>query len=492
MAVHAAEFQSGQAAWAVIGQTSFSASESGLDASAMSLASGKLYVADGSSRLLTFDLAKLPRTKDDVANGQATGCAFCVVSPEATVAQSVFPGIAAVSLFENTLVIADPANHRVSIWLDANAPLSGPNPDVVLGGSSDTTSVSATSLVEPVAVAFDGKHLFVGDAALHRVLVWNGIPQSDDRPADVVLGQSSFSSGYEVDTIGADTIGEPSALVSDGTNLFVADRGAHRILVFSPGDIPLNAKSILNSASMFPGPLAPGTLVTITGSNFSERSDSISDDELQPLPKKLAGVQVFFNGMPLPLFSASATELRSQIPYDFSSASSASLYIRTEHADGTVTVTNAVPVRLTAAAPGLYAFAGREPRSGIVLHASNSPERDGVPVTAENPARAGETLTLWATGMGSVAIESGMPSPQQGVPFGGVDASLIGRMQALVDGQPVGILSAVLPHNAIGIYLVKIELPAALRKGVLQAHVQLIADGRSSNVVTFPVRGNAL
>ena len=43
-------------------------------------------------------------------------------------------------------------------------------------------------------IAFDGKRLFVGDGALHRVLIWNSLPASDNEPANAVLGQPSFTS----------------------------------------------------------------------------------------------------------------------------------------------------------------------------------------------------------------------------------------------------------------------------------------------------------
>ncbi len=52
-------------------------------------------------------------------------------------------------------------------------------PDVSLGRSTnDLSAVSASTIVDPVSVAFDGKRLFVGDAALHRILIWNSLPAS--------------------------------------------------------------------------------------------------------------------------------------------------------------------------------------------------------------------------------------------------------------------------------------------------------------------------
>ena len=68
--IYAAEFQNGQAARAVIGQPSFSAQETGVSASTLVVANGRLYAADTARRLLTFDLANIPGAKDDLTDRQ--------------------------------------------------------------------------------------------------------------------------------------------------------------------------------------------------------------------------------------------------------------------------------------------------------------------------------------------------------------------------------------------------------------------------------------
>ena len=164
----ASDFHTGQAARAVIGQTSFSAREAGISANALSLSRGTLYAAE-SNRILAFDLAN--------------PCAVCGLAPVSVTNQSVMRGISAVAVSGNVVVMADPSGHRVLIWR-STTPLAGVigpmPPDVVLG----------SSMVDPVSVAYDGRRLYVGDASQHRVLIWNALPNADDQPADVVLGQS--------------------------------------------------------------------------------------------------------------------------------------------------------------------------------------------------------------------------------------------------------------------------------------------------------------
>ena len=50
----------------------------------------------------------------------------------------------------------------------------------------------ASVLLEPSAIARTGKQLFVADAGHNRVLVWNTLPAANGAPADFVLGQGEL------------------------------------------------------------------------------------------------------------------------------------------------------------------------------------------------------------------------------------------------------------------------------------------------------------
>jgi uncharacterized protein (TIGR03437 family) len=462
----AAEFQSGQAARAVIGQPSFSAQDAGIAVTTLSLSNGKLYAADAAHRLLTFDLSRIPASKDDLSGRQGP-CGLCGFPAVEQVNQAVLPGVAGVAVYGNAVAMVDTPNHRLLFWPDA----ARPDPEQLVLGADE--------LIEPVSVALDGKALFVGDAASHRVLVWNALPTSDNQPADAVLGGSS-------DSPGADTMNRPDALVSDGTNLFVGDSVDRRILVFTAGDAPLARNSMINSASLAAGVLAPGTLVTMNGSGFTDAAATVPDDGSPRLPTKLGGVEAVFDGVALPLLAVSATEVRAQLPYETANALSASLYIRTEHSDGSITITNAIAVKLAATSPGLFAFGGTEPRTGLMLHSSGPAEQAGTPVTAEDPARPGEVLVFWAAGLG--AVESGSErAPTMGVPFAGPDATVASRVSAVIGGRSAPVLSATLPQGSIGVYEVRVQLPADL-PGDSHAELLIAQEGAVSNTVTIPVR----
>jgi uncharacterized protein (TIGR03437 family) len=457
VSVSAAEFQNGQAARAVIGQASFSGHEAGIVAHALVVLRGRLYAADSANHVLAFDTTKIPAPKDDLGDRQGPACALCGFAPVSIANQSVMQGIAASAVFGKVVVIADTANHRVLIWRGVNAAASGQKPDVTL----------SRGFAEPASVAFDGKRLFVGDLALHRVLVWNALPAMDDQPADAVLGQPDFTSS-SVSELGANTLRSPAALASDGINLFVADAADRRILVFTPGDNSLRGDAAVNSASLLTTPFAPGTLVTLRGAALSDAAEPVQPPESGTPALKLAGVEVFLDGTPLPLLAVSSDEVQVQLPYDFGNATAGSLYVRTEHSNGTVTVTNAIPLKFTATYPGIFAFGGSEPRSGLLLHA-------GAPITSDSPARPGETVTVWAAGLGVLNGDS--------------KAEVATPVSALVNGQPAEVVSATLPPGAVGVYEVRVILPTDLASD--DARLAISQNGNASNIVTFPVESGS-
>ncbi|MFO0727844.1 MAG: NHL repeat-containing protein [Myxococcota bacterium] len=147
------------------------------------------------------------------------------------------------------VVVADRSNNRVLIY-SATATTGAA---VVLGQvdgahyspNRDFHQVSAASLNAPSDVAFDGTRLVVADAGNQRVLIWNALPSVDGAPADLVLGQASFTENkpnrghIDADQDGdfdasADSLFYPAGLAIDGDTLYIADTFNHRVLAFRP------------------------------------------------------------------------------------------------------------------------------------------------------------------------------------------------------------------------------------------------------------------
>ncbi len=471
-----ADWANGQAARAVIGQSSFSAHEGGFDPTSLSLVNGQLYVADTSGRVLTFDLSPV---FSKVLTGSDNGtCAVCVNAPVGATTQSVPAAGARFALFRHSVAIADAAHHRVLFWRDTSRPSAAAGPDVVL---DDPGVVS-----DPSSVALDAQYLYVGDKSAHRVLIWRTSALKEGQAPEAVLGQREVTS-REDSNVSAASISTPSALLSDGSNLFVADLASHRVLVFTPGEAVVKAEDVLSTANLEATSLAPGALVTIHGEHLADSSDSANDNGQDPMPETLAGAQVLLDGRPLPLIAVSPQEIRTQIPYTINYTSSASLCLhwtsgKREDEDSAPIALSVEPV-----APAIFAFPGDGgPRNGVLLHAPSSASGvAGSPVTTDEPAHPGEILVVWASGLGSV-LASDAVEPIAGMPYSSAPATVRAEVEALVNNEPVDVLSAILPHRAIGIYEVRVLLPRSV-PSEFTLSLRLREGTESSNTVSVPI-----
>ncbi len=223
-------FVTGMAARAVIGQQTFTAQNSAGNpptvnpsasllgaVSGLAWANNMLFVVDSNrmqaeptqNRVLLFPQSSLPVPSPDAElTYQYARCQVCGGTASVVIGQTDFVGVnpnrtqnglqnpAAVASDGNIVVIADTDNNRVLVY-NSIPTTNGANASVVLG-QKDFTSLasfaqSAKSLLGPQGVWIQGNHLFVADTVANRVLIWNSIPTSNDQPADVVLGESSFT-----------------------------------------------------------------------------------------------------------------------------------------------------------------------------------------------------------------------------------------------------------------------------------------------------------
>ena len=140
------------------------------------------------------------------------------------------------------LVVADTANNRVLLWKSIPT-VNGQPADIVLGQTGFTSvalvTVTASAMRGPQGVWIQGSKLFVADTQNNRILIWNTIPTTNNQPADVVLGQPDFVSAPPINQVNlqltttASLMLSPTSVTSDGTHLFVTDLGYNRILIWN-------------------------------------------------------------------------------------------------------------------------------------------------------------------------------------------------------------------------------------------------------------------
>ena len=117
-------------------------------------------------------------------------------------------------------------------WLGAKSPFGLALPD---------GHPSASTMYAPRGVWLDDERLIVCDSGNHRILIWNSIPQTDQAPADVVLGQPSFTcEGPAAGGRGPENgLHLPTGVIVVEGRLLVADAWHHRVLVWE--EIPITS-----------------------------------------------------------------------------------------------------------------------------------------------------------------------------------------------------------------------------------------------------------
>ncbi|MEV6984073.1 NHL repeat-containing protein [Sphaerisporangium sp. NPDC051017] len=136
------------------------------------------------------------------------------------------------------LLVADAGNHRVLGWrprpeADRGADLVLGQPDFHSATEFPYAPQRADGFRFPYAVSLDDGRLAVADTANNRILLWDGLP-GGGRPADAVLGQTSFEAGGENRWSGVerDTLCWPYGLWLHGDRLAVADSGNNRVVIW--------------------------------------------------------------------------------------------------------------------------------------------------------------------------------------------------------------------------------------------------------------------
>ena len=201
------------------------------------------------------------------------------------------------------------------------------------------------------------------------------------------------------------------------------------------GSVFLDPHGVVNGATFAPAPnaIAPGDIVSLFGTGLSPSTDVPS---VLPLPTSDQGVSVTVNGVAAPLFSIAPGQINIQIPFQVGGSSpdkfsqSAQIQV-TNNGQQSKTVT----VPLAPGDPGIFMWAdSASSNHAAVLHTN------GVLVTPSNPAKRGEIVEVFATGLGvlnpAVATGAGNPSSPPAV-------STDKFADVLIDGESVASFSGI-------------------------------------------------
>jgi uncharacterized protein (TIGR03437 family) len=151
----------------------------------------------------------------------------------------------------------------------------------------------------------------------------------------------------------------------------------------------------VTDAANFGKTAAPGSLISVFGTNLATGTKQASS---YPLPTNLLGTMVYINGIAAPLTYVSAGQINAQVPYSIPTGSSASVLVQVNGANSA----NAY-INVAAAAPAIFTQTGTGTGAAAVLNTNYSI------VTSANAADPGQTVEIFATGLGatSPAVQTG-------------------------------------------------------------------------------------
>lgn len=212
----------------------------------------------------------------------------------------------------------------------------------------------------------------------------------------------------------------------------------------SPLSIPVSLTanpevvSAVNSASFVTGPIAPGSLFSLFGSELAPAAVSA---QTVPLPTELGGVVVTIGSTPIPLLYVGPTQINAQMPYGVSGTVQGGITLNGKSV-GTFS-TPIVPVM-----PGLFILPNTGGHGAVENqdYSVNSPQA---------PSHPGQVLFAYMTGQGAVSpgVVTGAAAPLS--PLSSINAPVT----ATIGGTAATVLSSTLAPTLVGVGQINVLVP---------------------------------
>jgi len=178
----------------------------------------------------------------------------------------------------------------------------------------------------------------------------------------------------------------------------------------------------VNAASLTAGPVAPGSLISIFGSNLSDTTELAS--ATGPI-RSLGGVTLSIGGVVAPLSFVSPNQINAQVPFGMPVGPA----VATLQATGGPAVS--IEFAVVPAAPGIFTDRANQ---AWVRNADGSLNTQG------NPAGADSHVSVYVTGLGSVA-------------------PLVYPVTASIGRKDATVIFAGLSPESVGLYHVDLVVP---------------------------------
>ncbi len=211
--------------------------------------------------------------------------------------------------------------------------------------------------------------------------------------------------------------------------------------------------------------VAPGGLITIYGTDLTKTTATLDGWQGKVIPGALNGTSVTIGGKTAPLLYVSATQINAQVPLDVAAG------MQPVVVKSIVGASASFNVMVAEAAPAIFF----SPVAAVLKNADFSL------VGAGNPAKAGDVLLVYCTGLGDTTpgLTTGALVPAT------AQAATKGTVTVTVGGKDATVVYAIASPGFVGLYQVAVTVPAGVSG---DAAIVLTEGGAKSNPVTVPVQ----
>ncbi len=320
----------------------------------------RLFIADGGNdRVLVYNsIPTQNAAKADVILGEPDEFSdvFTNANPVVLSSSDVTPTPTSLAWdpVSQNLYVADPTDYRILVFSPAtpNVPIDG-----VVNAASLAVYAEGSVVIGGTITAGNSITVSITGANSSTPAKYDYIVKSTDTLETVAVALTGVINAGK---------GDPNVLaIEEATlatiNLIARQPGpngnsiALATTTNSTATITAAASTGFLTGGGSSGIIAPGAVMLYRGTNLSDTTASAPQSTVLPLPFELGGVQLYVDGMRAPLFSVSPTEIKAQLPFAVTGTNSVSSWVRTKHADGSVTVTNAVNIQVEDQNPGIFA-----------------------------------------------------------------------------------------------------------------------------------------
>ncbi len=333
--------------------------------------------------------------------------------------------------------------------------------------SGDGGPAVLASLNHPADVAVDARdNVYIADQNNHRIR-----RVTPDGVITTVAGTGAAGFSGDDGPATQAALNRPSGVAVDRDgNLYISDHGNSRLRKVT---FPVPAAGgVTNAASFATGPIAPGEIISIFGTNLGPAAGLGA--EIDPATGRLAanrgGVSVLFNDVPGPLFYVQQSQINVQVPYELAGQSSARMVVRVGAAAASATL----PV--VQAAPAIFTLSGGTGQAALL-------NQDSSVNSASNPAARGSVVQIFLTGQG-VTDPPAVTGALAREPF---PAPLL-PVAVTIGGQPARVIFNGLAPNLAGLLQVNAVVPDNITPGEGVSLAVTIGSFPAQGGVTLAVR----